>query len=59
LPRLGRELVEEIERAWAEPQSAWAKSRLLAVRLIAQHEHTVAEIMKVAGVVPVNDLHLP
>jgi hypothetical protein len=52
LPRLGRELVEEIERAWA-------KSRLLAVRFIAQHEHTVAEIMKVAGVVPANGLHLP
>ena len=50
LPRLGRELVEEIERAWAEPQPAWAKGRLLVVRLIAQHEHTVAEIMKIAGV---------
>lgn len=49
-PRLGRELVEGIERAWAEPRPDWARSRLLVVRLIAQNEHTVAEIMKIAGV---------
>jgi len=50
LPRLGSSLVEEIEKAWEEPQPDWARSRLLVVRLIAQHEHTVAEIMKIAGV---------
>ena len=29
------------------------------VQLIAQHEHTVAEIMKIAGVCPANGLYLP
>jgi hypothetical protein len=51
--------VEEIQRAWSEPQPAWAKSRLLVVRLIAQHENTVIEIMKIAGVCPANGLYLP
>lgn len=36
--------------AWGQPQPDWARKRLLVVRLIAQHEHTVAEIMKIAGV---------
>jgi len=50
LPRLGPELVEEVEMAWQQSQPDWARKRLLVVRLIAQHEHTVAEIMKIAGV---------
>ena len=50
LPLLGPELVKQIEAAWRQPQAGWARKRLLVVRLIAQHEHTVAEIMKIAGV---------
>jgi transposase len=50
LPRLGEQLVREIEKQWAKPQEDWARKRLLVVRLIAQHEHTVAQIMKIAGV---------
>lgn len=50
LPELGATVVAEIERAWAQPQEDWARRRLLVVRLIAQHELTVAEIMKVADV---------
>jgi transposase len=50
LPKLENEIVEQIEEAWKLPQSDWVRKRLLVVRLIAQHEHTVAEIMKVAGV---------
>ena len=50
LPKLGREIVEQIEEAWGQPQPDWVRKRLLVVRLIAQHEHTVAEIMKIAGV---------
>jgi transposase len=50
LPKLGKEIVEQIEEAWRLPQPDWARKRLLVVRLIAQHEHTVAEIMKMAGV---------
>lgn len=40
----------EIEKAWARPQEEWARKRLLVVRLIAQHELTVEQIMKVADV---------
>ena len=50
LPELGEVVVAEIEAAWAQPQADWARRRLLVVRLIAQHEPTVAEIMKVADV---------
>jgi transposase len=50
LPKLGAEVVAEIEAAWAQPQDEGGRRRLLVVRLIAQHELTVAEIMKVADV---------
>jgi transposase len=50
LPKLGEQVVAEIEAAWAQPQEEWARRRLLVVRLIAQHELTVAEIMRVADV---------
>jgi transposase len=50
LPDLGTELVAEIEAAWTKPQETWARRRLLVVRLIAQHELTVDQIMRVAEV---------
>jgi transposase len=50
LPKLGEAVVGEIEGAWAQAQPDWARRRLLVVRLIAQHELTVAEIMRVADV---------
>ena len=50
LPDLGTELVAEIEAAWTKPQEAWARRRLLVVRLIAQRELTVEQIMRVAEV---------
>ena len=50
LPELGAAVVAEIEGAWAQPQEEWARRRLLVVRLIAQHELTVAQIMRVADV---------
>ena len=50
LPDLGEKLVAEIEAAWAQPQEAWARRRLLVVRLIAQHEFTVEQITRVAEV---------
>jgi hypothetical protein len=40
----------EIEEHWTRPQPDWARKRLLVGRLIGQHEHTVAQIMKIAGV---------
>lgn len=50
LPELGAAVVAEIEAAWAQAQPDWARCRLLVVRLIAQHELTVAQIMRAAGV---------
>lgn len=50
LPELGAAVVAAIEAAWAQPQEEWARRRLLVVRLIAQHELTVAQIMRVADV---------
>lgn len=47
---LGDELVLQIEHAWDQTHPDWARKRLLVVRLIAQHQHTVAEIMEIAGV---------
>lgn len=40
----------EIEAAWPKPLEAWARRRLLVVRLMAQHELTVEQIMQVAEV---------
>lgn len=50
LPLLGESVVREIEKEWAKPQKEWARKRLLVVRLVAQHELSVAQIMKVADV---------
>ena len=50
LPPLGAALVDEIELAWHQPQTDWARKRLLVVRLIARHDMTAEEIAQVAGV---------
>jgi transposase len=50
LPQLGEAVVAQIEEAWDQPQEQWARKRLLVVRLIAQHEMRVEQIMKVADV---------
>ncbi len=42
--------MKEVEAAYARPQADWARQRLLAVRLIAQHEATIELIAKVADV---------
>ena len=49
-PKLGEAVVAEIEAAWAQAQPEWARRRLLVVRLIAQHELTAVQIMRVAQV---------
>ena len=43
-------MVTQIEVAWQKPQPDWARKRLLVVRLIAQHHHSVAQIVEIAGV---------
>lgn len=50
LPALGEELVKQVEEAWDCPQPDWARKRLLVVRLIAQHNHSVAQIREITGV---------
>jgi transposase len=50
LPEVGAKLAAEVEAAWAKPQAEWQRRRLLVVRLIAQHELTVEQIMAVADV---------
>jgi transposase len=50
LPALGDKLVADIEAAWRKPLEDWQRKRLLVVRLIAAHKHTVAEIMAIADV---------
>jgi len=46
LPKLGQELVEQIEQAWQAPQTEWARERLRVVRMIAQHQLTADQIAK-------------
>jgi hypothetical protein len=48
LPGLGEKLVAEVEATWSRPQETWVRRRLLVVRLIAQHELTVKQVMRVA-----------
>jgi transposase len=50
LPKLADDLVLQIEHAWNQTHPDWIRKRLLVVRLIAQHQHAVAEIMHIAGV---------
>jgi transposase len=50
LPALGEELVMQIEEAWHKPQLDWCRKRLLVVRLISEHQHSIAQIMEIAGV---------
>lgn len=50
LPKLGDELVLQIENVWNQTHPDWIRKRLLVVRLIAQHQHTVAAVMRIAGV---------
>jgi hypothetical protein len=48
LPKLDERVMVEIEAGWSHPQEEWARRLLLVMRLIAQHELTVAEIMRIA-----------
>jgi len=50
MPALGKELVDQIEDAWQQSHPDWARKRLLVVRLVAQHQSTIADIMRIAGV---------
>ena len=49
-PSLGAAKVAELETAWQEHTAAWARQRLLVLRLVAQHELNAARIAAAAGV---------
>ena len=48
LQKLYETSVDQIENARQQTHRDWARKRLLVVRLIVQHEHYVARIMKIA-----------
>ncbi|MBA3849033.1 MAG: hypothetical protein C0502_03435 [Opitutus sp.] len=50
LPVLGPTKVAELEAAWLERTEAWARQRLLVLRLVAQHVLTAEQIATAAGV---------
>lgn len=50
LPRLGPTKVAELEAAWREPTSAWARQRLMVLKLVAQHVLNAGQIAAAAGV---------
>lgn len=50
LPKLGEKNVKELEAAWEEHTEAWARQRLLVVKLIAQHELNAEQIAQAAGI---------
>lgn len=50
LPSLGAAKVAELETAWREHTAAWARQRLLVLRLVAQHELNAERIAAAAGV---------
>lgn len=50
LPSLGAAKAAELEPAWREHTEAWARQRLLVIRLVAQHELSAERIAAAAGV---------
>jgi transposase len=50
LPVIGQRGVAELEAAWKEKQSDWARKRLLVLRLVVRHEQSAQEIADVTGV---------
>lgn len=50
LPQFGQARVAELEQAWPEHTAAWARERLTAMRLVAQHVLSAAQIAEAVGV---------
>ena len=50
LPKLGEELMRQLEADWKEKQPDWERKRLLVLRLIGGHEHTAEQVEKIVGV---------
>lgn len=50
LPELGQAKVAELETAWREHTAAWARQRLMVLKLVAQHELSAEQIAVAVGV---------
>ena len=50
LPELGPTKAAELAAAWREHTEAWARQRLMVMRLVAQHELSAAQIAEAVGV---------
>ena len=50
LPELGQTKVAELEAAWREHTAAWARQRLMVLKLVAQHELSAEQIAGAVGV---------
>jgi transposase len=50
LPVLGQAKVKELETAWREHTEAWARQRLMVLKLVAQHELSAEQIAEAVGV---------
>jgi transposase len=49
-PRLGQTQVAELEAAWPEHTTAWARQRLMVLELVARHALSAAQIAAAVGV---------
>lgn len=50
LPKLGKERLAELQKAWQQKQSDRDRKRLLVIRLVARHDHTAEEIADIVGI---------
>jgi transposase len=50
LPELGQAKIEELKAAWREHTEAWARQRLMVLKLVGQHELSAEQIAVAVGV---------
>ncbi|MDP1581567.1 MAG: IS630 family transposase [Candidatus Didemnitutus sp.] len=50
LPELGERAAAELAAGWREHAGAWARQRLMVMKLVAQHELSAAQIAEAVGV---------
>jgi len=50
LPQLGATKAAELAAAWEEHTEAWARQRLMVMKLVAQHKLNAAQIAEAVGV---------
>ncbi len=50
LPKLGKERLAELQKAWKQKQSDRDRKRLLVIRLVSRHQHSGEEIADIVGI---------